>query len=79
MYTYWHHLENLSYQTLTKLWALKSSCEGTIFGQMTEQDYSHMHHAKKKFSTTIPSCCWEKYFPSHLIEASVDDLVTACA
>ena len=29
-YTYWHHLENLSYQTHTKLWALKSSCEGTF-------------------------------------------------
>ena len=29
-YTYWHHLENLSYQTHAKLWALKSSCEGTF-------------------------------------------------
>ena len=29
-YTYWHHLENLSYQTDIKLWALKSSCKGTF-------------------------------------------------
>ena len=29
-YTYWHYLENLSYQTHAKLWALKSSCEGTF-------------------------------------------------
>ena len=29
-YTYWHHLENLSYQIHAKLWALKSSCEGTF-------------------------------------------------
>ena len=28
---YRHHLENLSYQTHTKLWALKSSCKGTFF------------------------------------------------
>ena len=31
MYTYQHHLENLSYQTHAKLWALKSSCEGTFW------------------------------------------------
>ena len=30
MYTYKHHLENLSYQTHTKLWALKSSFKGTF-------------------------------------------------
>ena len=30
MYTYQHHLENLSHQTHAKLWALKSSCEGTF-------------------------------------------------
>ena len=30
-YTYWHHLENLSYQTHAKLWALKRSCEGTFW------------------------------------------------
>ena len=29
-YAYWHHLENLSYQTHANLWALKSSCEGTF-------------------------------------------------
>ena len=31
MYTYHHHLENLSYQTHAKLWALKSSCKGTFW------------------------------------------------
>ena len=30
MYTYGHHLENLSYQTHAKLLALKSSCKGTL-------------------------------------------------
>ena len=30
MHTYWHYLEKLSYQTHAKLWALKSSCEGTF-------------------------------------------------
>ena len=30
MYTYWHHLENLSHQTHAKIWALKSSYEGTF-------------------------------------------------
>ena len=30
MYTYQHHLENLSYQTHVKLWALKSSCKSTF-------------------------------------------------
>ena len=29
-YTYWHHLENLSYQTHAKLWALRCSCKGTF-------------------------------------------------
>ena len=29
-YIYWHHLENLSYQTHAKHWALKSSCKGTF-------------------------------------------------
>ena len=27
-YTYLHHLKNISYQTHTKLWALKCSCKG---------------------------------------------------
>ena len=30
MFTYQHHLENLTYQTHAKLWVLKSSCEGTF-------------------------------------------------
>ena len=42
MHTYWHHLENLSYQTHTKLWALKSSCKGTFL--------------TKQLSETIVAC-----------------------
>ena len=42
MYTYWHHLENLSYQTHTKLWVLKSSCEDTF--------------STKQLSKTIVAC-----------------------
>ena len=41
-YTYQHQLENLSYQTHAKLWALKSSCEGTF--------------STKRLSETIVAC-----------------------
>ena len=30
MYNYWHHLENLSYQTHAKLWALNSFYKGSF-------------------------------------------------
>ena len=42
MYTYQNHLENLSYQTRAKLWALKSSWEGTFL--------------TKQLSKTIVTC-----------------------
>ena len=35
-YTYWHHLENLSYQAHAKLWVLKKFLWGHFFDQMTE-------------------------------------------
>ena len=42
MYTYWYHLEDISYQTHAKPWALKSSCEGTF--------------STKQLSETIVAC-----------------------
>ena len=42
MYSYQHHLENLSYQTYAKLWALEKSLQGYFFDQTTERDYSHV-------------------------------------
>ena len=36
-YTYWHHLENLSYQTYTKFWALKSLCKGTFLTKLLSE------------------------------------------
>ena len=46
MVTYQHHLENLSYQTHAKTLGTKKFLRGHFFDQMTEQDYSHMWHAK---------------------------------
>ena len=44
--TYWHYLENLSYQPHAKLGGMQKFLQGHFFDQMTDHDYSHMQHAK---------------------------------
>ena len=44
--TYWHYLENLSYQPHTKLGGMQKFRQGHFFDQMTDCNYSHMQHAK---------------------------------
>ena len=44
--TYWHYLENLSYQPHAKLGGMQKFQRGNFLDQTTEHDYSCMQHAK---------------------------------
>ena len=44
--TYWHYLENLSYQPYAKLGGTQKFQQGHFFDQTTDHDYSCMQCAK---------------------------------
>ena len=57
MYTYWHHLENLSYQTHAKLWALKSSCEGTFLTKQLSKTIAMCHTLRVNMHNLLHENC----------------------
>ena len=56
MYTYQHHLENLSYQTHAKRWALKSSCEGTFLTKWLSETMVTCGTLRVNICTSVQSC-----------------------
>ena len=65
-YTYWHHLENLSYQTHTKLWALKSSFEGTFLTKRPSETIVACSMLRVKNRSIGPELMTAKTGPIHL-------------